>query len=416
MSAMETATPNGRMTASALLFVAWTLAMLIGRAAFALTPLNSIRYTPDITVVLGGTLVTPRNVAEDNLAGSVTLVSAGSYPNGTDIIAYEPLANGDQLLALDVDTILPGGLTVRPGDVVRFNGTTYTLELDSTANGIPPGVMTDALRSLGPNNLLLSFDTTVEFPTFTADDEDIVQFNSGVPSLFFDGSAHGVPPELDLDALDCLDRNGHLLMSFDGSGTIAGITFDDEDVLELAPESNTWELAYDGSARHAEWPPADMAALSARAQVSPATAPVIQGSIPGPGGIGGQGGVDAGATRIFGIGTVHAKAGDSCIQIFSVGPNGTPDDPPGSVDDELLGTGGTDANGSFVDASDMPGIPLSHPVGADRIFAFDACEGLVGLAIGVNPAPAPMLSPPALLLALAVLLLVAARGQRRALG
>ena len=120
MSALETATGNGRMTQAAHWLAVWTVIILIGRAACALTPLSSIRYTPDITVVLGGTTVTPQNVAEDNLAGVVTLVNAGTYPNGTDIIAYDHLANGDQLFAFDVDITLPGGLTVRPGDVVRL--------------------------------------------------------------------------------------------------------------------------------------------------------------------------------------------------------------------------------------------------------------------------------------------------------
>jgi hypothetical protein len=384
-------------------------------AVLALTPLKSIRYTPDITVVLGGATVTPQNVAEDNLAGSVTLVNAGTYPNGTDIIAYDHLANGDQLLAFDVDITLPGGLTVRPGDVVRLHNSTYTLEFDANANNIPAGVMTDALRSLGPNNLLLSFDTTVAFPTFTADDEDIVQIRNGVPSLFFDGSAHGVPPELDLDALDGIDRNGHLLMSFDGSGTIAGITFDDEDVLEFAPESNTWSLAYDGSVQHAEWAPADMAALSVSPLLtSAAVPPIIQGSVPGPGGIGGQGDLFVGATRVFGIGTVHAIPGDSCIQIYSVGANGVPDNPPGSVDDELLGTGGTDATGSFVDATEQPGIGLSRALGAEeRLFAVDACANLVG-AVARARVPAPALSTAALVLTAALLLFAGVRRQRRA--
>ena len=267
--------------------------------------------------------------------------------------------------------------------------------------------MTDALRSLGANNLLLSFDTTVAFPTFTADDEDIVQIHNGVPGLYFDGSAHGVPAELDLDAIDSIGSNGHLLMSFDGSGTIDGIAFNDEDVLEFAPESNTWSLSYSGSAEHAAWAPADLAALSASSSAGGAAAPLILGSSPGPGGSGGQGGLVLGTSRVFGIGTAHAEPGDSCIEIYAAGPNGVPDNPPGSVDDELLGTGGTDANGSFVDAMGMPGIMLSRPItAADRLFAVDVCENQVGATVKVRAA-APALSPPMLALAVALLLLIA---------
>ena len=390
-------------------------AMLLSGSAFAITPLQLVRYSPDITVELGGVTVTPQNVAVDDLGGNVALGNAGSYPNGTDIIAYDRLGNGDQLLSFDVDTVLPGGLTARPGDVVRSSGGVYSLELDATAAGIPNGVKTDAVRWLGAGNLLVSFDVTVEFPTFTADDEDIVQIKNGVPTLFFDGSAHGIPTELDVDAIDRIDSNGDLLISFDGSGTVGGIDFDDEDVLEVNPGTNAWSLAYDGSALHAGWPAADLVALSALpgSGGGGSVAPYIQGSVPGPGGAGGSGGLVPGTDRVFGVGTIHVALGDSCISIYSVGANGVPDVPPGSIDDELLGTGGTDVDGNLVDTSDQPGIMLNRPLGAhEQIFAFDSCTNRIGAAVPVS-ARAPLLSKTGQLLAVVMLFFVALWGWRR---
>ncbi len=61
-----------------------------------------------------------------------------------------------------------------------------------------------------------------------------------------------MPSTLDLDAAQRLD-NGHLLLSFDGSGSVAGIGFDDEDVLEFDAAAIGWELAYDGSGAYADW-------------------------------------------------------------------------------------------------------------------------------------------------------------------
>ena len=134
-------------------------------------------------------------------------------------------------------------------------------------------------------------------------------------------------------------------------------------------------------------------------------APAIGGSSPGPGGVGGQGGVGPGTARLFGTGTPNAIPGDSCIEIFTVGANGVPDNPPGGVDDQLLGTGGTDAAGNFVDTSDASGIPLSQGLrDGERLFAFDACQGLVGTVAGVI-LPAPTLSLAGLLVTIAILLL-----------
>lgn len=89
---------------------------------------------------------------------------------------------------------------------------------------------------------------------------------------------------------------------------------------------------------------------------------------------------------------VSCQAGGLCIEIFLVGNNHAPDDQPGSVDDQLIGTGGTDAAGNFVDGSDAAGIALTRPLGAgERVFAFDACNDLLGAIVTVRAA-APALS------------------------
>lgn len=365
-------------------------------AVGAATPLSAVRYAPDVTVVLGGTLVTPQNVAEDDFAGMVSLVNAGVVPDGTGIVAYGSLPNGDQLLAFDTAQDLPGGLFVRPGDVVRLSGATYSLAFDAAANGVASGVITDAVAQISPNDLLLSFDVTVVLGGITAGPEDLVRFKDGAFSLFFDGSLAGVPAGLNLDAVDCLPRNGHLLLSFDGSGTVGGVSFDDEDVLEYTPGSGGWMLAYDGSAQHAGWSAADLRAVSAAAATAPgAVAPQVGGGQPGPGGAGGQGLVE-GITRIFGSGAPNAKSADSCIEIYLVGQNGAADDPPGSVDDQRIGTGGTDASGNFVDGSDEGGIALTRALrDGDRLFAFDACNDVVGATVFLGiamPASSPVMA------------------------
>ena len=78
------------------------------------------------------------------------------------------------------------------------------------------------------------------------------------------------------------------------------------------------------------------------------------------------------------------------------------------------GTGGTDANGSFVDAMGMPGIMLSRPItAADRLFAVDVCENQVGALAEVRMGT-PTLSTPMQVLAAALLLLIAIPSLRRA--
>jgi hypothetical protein len=136
--------------------------------------------------------------------------------------------------------------------------------------------------------------------------------------------------------------------------------------------------------------------------------PVIQF---GSGGTSNQpGGVSPGSTRVFGTGTPRRQPDDMCIQIFAAGP----DRMPGTSDDELLGSGGTDAEGSFVDPEEMPGIGLSRPlVAGDHVFALDVCSGLRGSTVVVVVAlPAPALSWLSLLTALGALIWTARRNLR----
>lgn len=230
-------------------------------AARAATPLRALQYTSDITVTLGGTTVAPSDVVEDDLAGMVTPVDIGMLPADAHVDAYHALPNGDALLSFDTTVMLPDGDIAGPADIVRFIGTGYVLVIDAAARGIPEGTDVDAV-TISDGALLVSFDTAVQLSGNVFEDEDLVEITGMVPPFapFFSGSAAGVPPDLDLDGAHALSPT-RLLLSFDGSGSIDGVAFDDEDVLEYDSVAGSWELAYDGSAHHEGWQDADLIAL-----------------------------------------------------------------------------------------------------------------------------------------------------------
>jgi hypothetical protein len=176
-------------------------------------------------------------------------------PAGVNLTGYDRLTDGDELLAFDV-TVTLGGLTIEPRDIVRTDGSSYSLFFSGAAHGIPDGVAIDAIATIG-DDLLLSFDVAVQLNGATFDDGDAVRFDGVAFAPFFDAHAAGVPQGLDLDALHYLD-NGKLLVSFDGSGTIGGVSFDDEDVLAYDPNLGTWAMVYDGSGAYAQWEAADL--------------------------------------------------------------------------------------------------------------------------------------------------------------
>jgi hypothetical protein len=247
-------------------------------ALFALTPArpaaaqNKVHFSPDVTADLGsvsGSVVTDEDVALDDNAGTVTLLPApgvGPIPPNAEVNGYISMAGGDKLVSFDTTIALPGlAGPAEPRDVVRFNaaGGTYSLFFDGSATGVPANSRVDAVALDASNDLLLSFDITVSLPILgPVDDEDVVRFAGGLFSMLFDGSAQGVAPNLDVDAVAEEPTTGDLLLSFDGSGTVGGVIFDDEDVVAFNSAGPSFSMYTDSSLSDAtDWPPTDLIAL-----------------------------------------------------------------------------------------------------------------------------------------------------------
>ncbi len=248
---------KGKLLATAVLVTAASV------ASAGTAPIQELTVSPDITLDLSGQLVSDENTAVDDLAGAVALQSLGAIPANADLTAYHMASNGDHLLVLDITVELPGGVTARPSDVVHNSGGVFSIAFDGQAEGIPTGARIDALGQDGAGNLLLSFDTTIDFSGFIANDEDVVLFDDPSFSLLLDGSAVGIPAAADVDAIYYAHEAATFYLSLDISGTAGGIFFNDEDLLVYESGPGIWAMAYDGSAEHPAWIAGDLDAAFA---------------------------------------------------------------------------------------------------------------------------------------------------------
>jgi hypothetical protein len=226
-------------------------------ASAAAAQVDVLYYSPDITVTLGTLTAGDECVVVDTLT-SLAFVALPGLPPKADLTAFERLAGGDLLFALDVTVVL-GGSTATPQDLILYDGSSFSLELDGSAIGVPDRMQIDAIAMVGAD-LLLSWDVSESLGGLQVDDEDLVRLAGGTLSLFFDGSAAGIDQALDLDAAH-RRADGRLLLSFDGSGATE-VPFDDEDVLEYDPATGSWSLAFDASLADGDWTAADLDALS----------------------------------------------------------------------------------------------------------------------------------------------------------
>lgn len=245
--------------------------LLMPTASIYGQPPDVLRYAPDITVSLGGIVVDGGTLATDDLP-SVTLLPIPNLPANARVAAAHRFANDDLLLAFESTLSLPGAGIVEPRDLVRFSNATQTfaVEVHGADLQLPTTAAIDAVAVTSGGTILLSLDISVG----GFDDEAVIAVNGSSLSLFLDTAAVGIATGLDLDGLDIEDDGADTLlyMSFDGSGTVDGVQFDDEDVLLYNLTTQTWSLAYDGSAASAGWPAAaDLTALDV-VLVAPPTA------------------------------------------------------------------------------------------------------------------------------------------------
>jgi hypothetical protein len=165
-----------------------------------------------------------------------------------DAYHIDPASHPDeQIFSVNVPVSL-GGTLYGPGDVVRWNGSSFASHVSAAAQGIPDGVVVDATTQ-GASATIISLDQTVDLGGTVVHPADLVEL-AGSPTVVFDGSAAGVPTGANLDAAHRLP-SGNLLVSFDVPLSLGGTLVMPEDVAEW--NGSTWELAIDGSAIDAAW-------------------------------------------------------------------------------------------------------------------------------------------------------------------
>lgn len=240
----------------------------------AQTPLQQVIVSGDVSVSLpfvsGGTFVSSdaslqRIDVDAMVSTGATVIGFGNSGGVFDlpwaVDAYDAASDAFSIdIAAEVD--ISGGPTlfIRPGEVYNRSGTRL---FDPVAAGLPANVNVDAL-SVDPisGDLLLSFANWVPGQFITP--ADIMSWNGSTLTIYFDGFR--VPRNLNLDAAQVLE-NGNILMSFDTSGTIDGIGFNDEDILEYNPVADDFELAFLPAVLDQSWIGADSDALSATVAV-----------------------------------------------------------------------------------------------------------------------------------------------------
>ena len=183
------------------------------------------------------------------------LDAAGNWSavtNGTFTVSNPPPSLLDALYFSTQGNVTVPGVAGRNdnADIYTWDGaTTFTRLFDGSVAGLPGNANIDGLAMVSINQFYLSFARNggTNVPGVgTVQDEDVVFYDNGTWSLFFDGSVAGLPGtnEADIDALDVV--GGVLYFSTTGRPAIPGVAgpYDDADVYTW--DGTSFGKAFDG--------------------------------------------------------------------------------------------------------------------------------------------------------------------------
>lgn len=143
--------------------------------------------------------------------------------------------------------------TADDADIYVWNGAAHSRSIDITAApyNIPAGANVDSFIRVDATHFYLSFtgNTTVPGIVGTVPDEDVVYYDAGTWTRWFDGSAHGLGAAFDLGAMTI--RSGTLYFSTTNTAVPpgAGGAGDDADVYRwnAAAPGNSYTRVFDAS-------------------------------------------------------------------------------------------------------------------------------------------------------------------------
>ncbi len=165
-----------------------------------------LSFSTNTTISGLGTVQDEDVVYYDNGVWSVYFngTAHGLTSNNHDIDAISIV--GSTLYFSTVGNSAPPGVggTADDADIYRWNGSSYARVWDATANGLPGAANVDGLARVNGTHFYLSFGDNTTVPGLgTVQDEDVVFYNAGSWSVYFNGTSHGLTSNnLDVDAFD----------------------------------------------------------------------------------------------------------------------------------------------------------------------------------------------------------------------
>ncbi len=178
-------------------------------------------------------------------------VSTLGIPTGANVDGYDRVDNTHFYVSFSADTTVPGLGAVQDEDVLYYNAGTWSVFFNGTAHGLTAANLDLDAISVSGGIVYFSTAGNTNPPGVagTADDADVYSYNATTNAYarVWDSSANGVAAAANVDGLVRTDAT-HLLLSFAADTTLTGPgAVQDEDVVAF--NAGTWQAFFDGTAK-----------------------------------------------------------------------------------------------------------------------------------------------------------------------
>jgi hypothetical protein len=198
-------------------------------------------FSTDIPVSMGSDSYKEKDIIRYNEPGfSLYNIEGVAFDEGINVDAFH-FNESWHKFSVDTRTSLDG-IICRCMDVVHYEGGQYYKAFNGIAEGIPPGACIDAATALPDESIVFSVDVPVSLGGTDYQENDLIRWDDVSFSLYFDGSANGIPEGANIDGVH-ITPEGMLHFSLDIPVQLGGIDLKDADIITY---DSGYSLAFGG--------------------------------------------------------------------------------------------------------------------------------------------------------------------------
>ena len=166
-------------------------------------------------------------------------------PDGANVDGFDRVSATEFYMSFTSDGVLPGGVSVQNEDVAYFDGANWSIYFDGTANGFAASNV-DAFSIVGSTLYFSTSDTTLPTGvTGVGDDADIYAWDGSTVTRVYDATALGWSGN-NVDGMVFLNATQFYLSYSPTSTPVSGLGIvQDEDVVFY--DNGVWSMYFDGT-------------------------------------------------------------------------------------------------------------------------------------------------------------------------